>query len=209
MDNISFMGIPVSREIQRNFTIYKLTPKVGAYINTLAQNINHRKCCSGLTELQYDLWEDTTKRGLQEAFYHGRQGFLLAKDGNPCGIMNITPKPATHTLNFISTWTDENNKRIPFAGKTLFAELFKNFLNSDAYNIELTALKHTPFNAFAKYLQLGFKPYGGNNFQEMMRIKRNDAEKSLARINQYINLTAVKNGEDLDLFTELNTAGSL
>ena len=68
MDNISFMGIPVSREIQRNFTIYKLTPKDGAYINTLAKNINHRKCYSGLTELQYDLWEDTTKRGLQEAF---------------------------------------------------------------------------------------------------------------------------------------------
>ena len=51
----------------------------------------------------------------------------------------------------------EINKKVKFAGKTLFYQLFKDAKKENVKDITLDAVKNGPFDVVSKYEKLGFK----------------------------------------------------
>ncbi len=126
---------------------------------------------------------------------------LLTCDDKPCGIMVNLNKNACHFVNYICTWPIEPDKKAPFGAQTLFEEMFKNFLNSQAKFIELYAIRFG--DAISKYMRIGFTPRGGDNDVELMKISREKVLESYKRLKERINLEPANNKEDIDLLKEL------
>ncbi len=62
----------------------------------------------------------------------------------------------SYKINTICAWPVEPDKKVPYAGKTLFSVLFRDFLQNDYMYIDLDAITNGPFNAVAKYMSLWF-----------------------------------------------------
>ena len=151
----------------------------------------------GLSEYQYQIWDDTIQKALAQKC---KNTFLLAKHRVPCGVLNYAQTPYMFNVNYAATWPVCSAQRVPFAGKALFLELFRHFLESSAQIIELWGIKNAPFDPVGKYRQLGFKMYGGDNFQELMRINREQAANTMDKFKDIIKLQSVKQNLDIDLF---------
>ena len=107
--------------------------------------------------------------------------------------------PDRFEVNYVSTWPNKENSRGLLAGKTLFMELF-NIFKEDARRktINLEALRCAPFSPISKYMELGFKSYGGSNFQEYMRISRDGVLKSIDKYKDLILRREIKNPVEVD-----------
>ena len=142
---------------------------------------------------------------LQGSFRHAldknKHSMLLTCDDKPCGIMVNLNKTACHFVNYICTWPIEPDKKAPFGAQTLFEEMFKNFLNSQAKFIELYAIRFG--DAISKYMRIGFTPRGGDNDVELMKISRAKVLESYKKLKERINLEPANNKEDIDLLKEL------
>lgn len=195
MNSLSFKGFHTA-SAGSGLNVYKLTDRDREFTKKLAGSINLPKLMPGLSESQYQIWNDTMKKGLTRL--EGEK-LLLTQGSIPCGIMNYTGTPYKFNVNYTATWPAEAGKRVPFAGKTLFLELFNRFLKSNAQIVELLGIKYAPFDPVGKYLELGFKMYGGDNYHELMRTNREQVCKTTNRFRDLIKLKSIENSEDVDL----------
>ncbi len=196
MNKLSFQGIQTASAIG-GLNIYKLTDKDKRLAEKLANDISLKTLMPGLSEYQYQIWDDTIQKALAQKC---KNTFLLAKHRVPCGVLNYAQTPYMFNVNYAATWPVCSAQRVPFAGKALFLELFRHFLESSAQIIELWGIKNAPFDPVGKYRQLGFKMYGGDNFQELMRINREQAANTMDKFKDIIKLQSVKQNLDIDLF---------
>lgn len=88
---------------------------------------------------------------------------------------------------------------MPFAGQILFNALFKHVLDSKLNGIELTALKYTPFDPVSKYLKLGFRCSGGDNWTEDMKINMEGIKTAISKQSSSITSTFVQKQKNVDL----------
>ena len=203
MNNINFKGINISNAnvLSHKMSIYKLTEKDRPFIKQLSEKVELKKLFPDITPDDFKIYDFFLKRGLNNAMGKNKEGLLLACDGIPCGIMANKTSKSTQVVNYICTWPIKSGVKAPFGAQTLFAQMFGNFLKSGANFIELNATRFG--SAISKYRHLGFKSYGGDNYTEIMRIKRCEVMQSCKKLRDKINLQPSKDNTDLDLFRVL------
>ena len=200
MNNISFTGINISNTsvLNHKLSIFKLTEIDKPFINRLGNTVDLKKLYPQISKDEFTIYDFILKRAIENAKDSGKQSLLLSSDGIPCGIMANKHKNTTHYVDYITTWAVEPNKKTPFGAQILFTQMFRDFLKTGANFIELYAIKFG--NAISKYRKIGFKSYGGDNYTEIMRIKREEVEKSYNKLQEKFNLTQADSSEDLNLF---------
>lgn len=204
--NINFYGIPVAevKAAGNNLKLYRLNSKDKGFMDNLYKTLDLRRLYPGFNNLQYNIWDEVTKMALKYADNNGKQTLLLTCNNSPCGVANYSHQTPKFRLNYISTWPVNVAQKVPYAGKVLFMELFRQFLDKDCYSMELSALKYAPFNAICKYLSLGFIPCGGDNYQEIMRANKKNISNSLNNLKQNINFIPINHGQEINLTEHLN-----
>ena len=201
----SFKGIPVAKAKTpfNTFQIYKITTNDNDFIKKVQHNINLKKLMPGLKNETYDIWEAVTDSALSTGL-HNSSTVVLATENRPCGAMNFSQNKTSFDLNYISTWPIKKGEKVPFAGKTLFMELCRRFLEEKLSSINLIALRYAPFDPVGKYLRLGFKPYGGNDYAEIMRINKERVKNTFETLKENISFEPIKDAKNIDLLQELN-----
>ena len=209
MDSINFKGINVSNTtlLNHKLSIYKLTEKDKAFVQYLNKNVDLKKLIPDISPDDYKIYDFFLKRSLYNAISEKKEGRLLFCDNKPCGVMAVSPREYTHNVDYVCTWPTEPNKKAPYGAQILFAQMFRNFLETSANIIELTATRFG--NAITKYLALGFKPCGGDNYTEIMRITRERVSKSCENLDKKFQLVPSNDHRDLDLFTVLKNSTTL
>ena len=172
----------------------------------LVEELNHKDSINGIL-CQLPLPKQLDEEAVIAAISEKKEGRLLFCDNKPCGVMAVSPREYTHNVDYVCTWPTEPNKKAPFGAQILFAEMFRNFLETSANIIELTATRFG--NAITKYLALGFKPCGGDNYTEIMRITRERVNKRCENLDKKFQLVPSNDHRDLDLFTVLKSGTSL
>lgn len=201
--NPAFRGINISRAdiLGHRLNIYKLTPNDKAFTEYLSQNIKLDKLLPEMQNNDFKIYETVFNRGLLASGSIRKNSMLLACDDIPCGIMVNRLTEKAHFVDYICTWPLRQGEKAPFGAKTLFTQMYKDFLESGAKFIELYAIRYS--SLLSKYMEMGFRSNGGDNNVEDMCINRERAKIYLEKFNQNINLTQTNNAEDENLFDTL------
>ena len=140
-----------------NLKLYKITdPEDLRFIKNLPQKIKMNKLMPNLTKDETARWQEMLEYAVDNSRKKENVTYLEAIDNNPCGIITFTPGKTT-ILDCICTWPVEFGKKVEFAGKTLFYQLFLDFQKIKGKRIKLDAITNGPYNTIKKYESLGFK----------------------------------------------------
>ena len=209
IDNTKFCGIPISTvKVKNNNSVYKLydikTEADLDFLKKMPNILDFRKLMPGLREIDYIIWERLFGSAVESAKNTTNSVYIETCDNVPCGLMNYFHRNNIYHINYVVTFPDKPGHRVPCGGQILFNELYKRFLSSNANKVELQALKDSPFDPISKYLKMGFKMLGGDNYSEAMRINRVNAVETFRKQNEYIFSEPLKNQKDVDLEKTLN-----
>ena len=137
--------------------LYKLTDSSDfKFIKELSSNINMENLMPNLTKDEYSRWHEMLEYAVDNAQKQGNITYLEAIDNKPCGIITFTPGKTT-ILDCICTWPTSFGKKIKFAGKNLFYQMFQDFQELKGNKIKLHAITNGPYDTVQKYEALGFK----------------------------------------------------
>ena len=203
---INFGGIPlgVAKVVGRDgkaaeLSLYKITKKDDEFLGKLERSVDAKKLQDGFNDDQYALWNFLIKKGISECRYRGT-GFLVTKDNVPCGILSYQPRYFTVSVPDVATWPVEKNKKVPFAGKAMFMELFKHVLKNDDYSqVSLVAMKDSVYSPAEHYKSLGFRKTSENKTDIRMVITIGRMKKALEEFKSLIDFTPAKNQDEVDL----------
>lgn len=201
--NPAFRGINISGAdmLGHRLNIYKLTPNDKAFTEYLSQNIKLDKLLPEMQNNDFKIYETVFNRGLLASGSIRKNSMLLACDDIPCGIIVNKRKERCHFVDYICTWPLRKGEKAPLGAKTLFTQMYKDFLETSASFIELYAIRYR--DTVSKYMEMGLSSVGGDGNTEVMRIYRERTKKYLDKLNQLINLTPTNNAEDENLFDKL------
>lgn len=204
--NQNFKGIPIadvsifSKNITKKAKLFELTQNDNEFVKELWENMDVSELLPGLANYKYALWDEIIRRGLKLESLKESLSILEVQDNTPCGVLNYTKIKDSHHLSYIATWPIKKGKKAPFAGKVLLKEFFERFVKSDSNRIYLEAIYNGPFDCVSKYLELGFKSIGGDEFLENMVLTKENALKSIKKLEENISSVKIKNSKDEDLF---------
>lgn len=173
-DNTSFKMIRLaSAEARFNravnqFKLYKITPEDSQYLDRLRTSINLRELMPNLKSEDYMLWE----RILKQVLTTSNETILLTKDDKPCGALKYKRTPRHYEVLGRVTWPIEKGKREPFAGKVLVMQLFRTFMQDNLNFIKTCVCRYNPFSTISKCMEMGFRSYGGDDYNELMSVRR-------------------------------------
>lgn len=190
--------------IETNLKIYDLTPNDSKFLKELRESVNLEKLMPELDKNKLNVWQQIFNIAVSQASNSSKKGLLAAYNNKPCGIMAYSPNNAKYKIETICTWPVEPQKKVPFAGKTLFNILFFDFLKSKANFIDLDAVNNGPFNAVSKYMSMGFKQRGGENNIIAMRINRENVLKTVEEFRNTIKIIFQKTQNENDLSQTIN-----
>ena len=183
INSTQFKAIPISKikvnGIEKPYKLYEITKKDNDFLEGLYDSINLKELMPGLNENDYCVWDGIIESAIQVTNKGGRKTLLETCDDKPCGLINYSKFCDKFHVNYIATFPTEPSKKVPFAGQILFNEVFKRLLDSCIDVIELKALRSSPFSPITKYSKLGFKPLGGTDYYERMKIYRSEIESAI------------------------------
>ncbi len=199
----AFCGINIAGAdiLGHRLNIYKLTPSDKAFTENLSRNIKLDKLLPKIQNNDFKIYKYVFDRGLSASESIYKYSTLLACDDIPCGIMVNKLKENIHFVDYICTWPIRKGEKAPFGAKTLFAQMYSDFLKTGARTIELYAIRYR--SLVSKYMEMGFCSNGGDNNVEKMCIKREQIKIYLEKLKQYINLIPTDSVEDENLFDKL------
>ena len=204
--NLNFKAKPVSfvkvNNLAGEFKLYKITPEDKSFLDNLYNNIDFERLYPDLSKLQYIIWSSILRFGIENAPLSKYVTYLSAYNNKPCGLINFTPSDNGYRLNYVCTWPVEAKKRVPCAGQVLFHRFFNDMLGNNGSKAALSVLKRSPFNPSSKYMKLGFKLMGGDNWQDEMSITRSKAESTFGKLEKFIKSTPIQEEKNIDLFHE-------
>lgn len=198
----NFQGINISKAnvLGRNLDIYKLTEKDKEFTSAL-KNIDLKNLLPPMNAQDFLIYNTVFQTGLSNAHYKNKTGMLLSCEDIPCGILVSFPFKNKLIGDFICTWPIRKGEKAPFGAQTLFTQMFKDFLDTNAKLIEIYAVRYG--SLVSKYMQMGFRSAGGDDHTEIMNISRERVKTYLEKMNQHINLVQTNNREDINLFERL------
>ncbi len=189
--------------IKTSIDIYKLQPQDESFINMLKTTIDLNELMPNMNPCDINNWRAIFNLSINNVNPQKMTSYLALNNNKPCGIINYTNKNNKLFLDTICTFPTEKEKRVLFAGKVLMQTLFEDCIKNGLETINLLAVTNGPFNAVSKYLSLGFKIIGGEDFIHVMRIRKPDIETSLNKLAKFIKTTAVD--EEKNLFEVTKT----
>ncbi len=189
--------------VKTSIDLYKIEPQDFEFIENLKKTINLKDLMPKLNENHLKVWNNILQQAIMKGSQKRGTTYLAAVKNKPCGIITFKEEKNCLFLDTICTWPIEKEKRVPFAGKALMHEMFEDFLQSKHNIIDLYAVTNGPFNAVSKYLSLGFKLRGGENYVEAMRARKPDIIKTLTTLEKFIKTMPIV--EEKNLFEVTNT----
>ena len=198
----SFQALPVSeikiKGIDSKYKLFECSPKDSEFLGDLVTKVKLAKLMPDMSAWDIFAWNNTFKHSV--IFNYDEAKILLeACDGVPCGILNYRFTDGPLHLMYAVTMPDRVNHRVPAAGQILFNEVFSRFLKSDVPNIELTAMRRTPFNPEEKYRKFGFFPVCDDAYSVYMRAWREEIAKTFEKQKEFIQVKYIENPEEVDL----------
>lgn len=199
----TFTGINIANVADRNIKVYRITKKDCEFLELLSKDFDAKQLMPHLDKDSVDVYNSMVKSSTKAAKRPSKQAMLLTYNDKPCGIMvNSEDGQFKQHIDYLCTWQPKGEeKKAPFGAQTLFLQMFKDFLNTQAKTIELNAIRYG--NAISKYISLGFKPVGGNGYTETMRISRADIESKMSALTEKIHLKSTNTEKDEDLVNRL------
>lgn len=179
--------------------IYELTDKDKRFLNNLGRNINLQTLMPKMDIFELEVWQAIFDLSVRSKILGNNTGLAAFYKNKPCGIMTYTPQHSAYKLNCICTWPVQQEQRVPFAGSTLIAMLFNDFLKTEARYIYLDAVTSGPFNVVEKYRSLGFKKHGDEKGIVPMRALRAGIVEALQKLNQKIKIIPKFSENEVDL----------
>ena len=196
--NPAFKGINIAHVAEHDIKIYKITQKDNLFLNNLGKQIQIKKLIPELSDDGQKVYKSILNTGLVSAQSNLHESMLLTYKDTACGIIVNTKNKTKYYVNYICTFPIKPKEKAPLGATTMFLQMFKEFLNdSNASFIELDAIRYG--SAISKYLRLGFKPIGGDDKFEKMRISRNKIMEVFEKLKEKINLVQLQNQPDIDL----------
>ncbi len=184
--------------------MYELKRKDTSFLQHMYNSIKLEKFVPDIPKQKMEVWYLILKGAIEFSSDKKYKSYLVTKDSKPCGIMTFKPNSNKYEISWACTWPIEKGKKVPLAGTTLFKTVFEDFLKSKATVINVDAIKKVgPYETINKYLQLGFKPVGGEYFFETMQATRSDVIQTLKKLNTMIVSKPTNRTLNLNLFEEL------
>ena len=191
------------KNIETPISVYFITQKDNAFLDKLGKSLKMRDLMSRLSENMCNIWQEIFNLSISQAKSRDKFTLMGFCKNKPCSVMNYTKEKNSYKINTICSWPVEPDKKVPYAGKTLFSVLFRDFLQNDYMYIDLDAITNGPFNAVAKYMSLGFKQRGGENYILAMRANKENVVKSLNSLNEIIRVKPSVYFEEVDLLGKI------
>ena len=189
--------------IETPISVYLITQKDSAFLDKLGKSLKMRDLMSQLSENMCNIWQEIFNIAISQAKSKDKVTLMGFFKNKPCSVMNYTKEKNSYKINTICSWPVEPDEKVPYAGKTLFSLLFRDFLQSDCKHIDIDAITNGPFSAVAKYMSLGFKQRGGENYILAMRANKESVAKSLNSLDEFITVNPSVCFKEVDLFGKL------
>ena len=199
INSVSFKGIKLSstNAYGQNMKVYKLTMQDEFFLKQLQKQIDLKKLNSQISDYEYEIKNDILQKAFTKAISLQKSAFLLTCNDKPCGLMVSTKEKNAIFVDYITTWPLEPDKKAPFGAQVLFENLYKTFLDTQAYFIELFATRFG--DAVSKYGKVGFKSRGGDNYTEIMRIYKNPIQEHYQKLQQKFKSAYYQSTDNIDL----------
>ena len=191
------------KNIETPISVYFITQKDNAFLDKLGKSLKMRDLMSRLSENMCNIWQEIFKLSISQAQCKDKFTLMGFFKNKPCSVMNYTKEKNSYKINTICSWPVEPDEKVPYAGKTLFSLLFRDFLQSDCKHIDIDAITNGPFSAVAKYMSLGFKQRGGENYILAMRANKESVAKSLNSLDEFITVNPSVCFKEVDLLGKL------
>ena len=137
--------------------ICKLTsPQDIIFLKKFSERTDFKKLMPELSQRESNRWHQILKYAIGYAEYPLSTTYLTITDNKLCGIITCFQNKTTF-INGICTIPTNIGQKVKFAGKTLFYQIFKDFIEHDGEQIELSAIVNGPYNVINKFKELGFK----------------------------------------------------
>jgi len=199
----SFCGIPISDisiiGSKAKYKLYNVSDRDAKFLSDMYDSVKLEKLMPNLSDLEYYLWDSILQSAIDVSKLPLKRAFIETYNNIPCGVMCYSTQGKNMHVNFVVTFPDKVSHRVPCAGQILFNELFRRFIISDSQKIELNASRYSPFDPVSKYLKLGFSMLGGDNYSEVMRIRKENVLNTLEKQKQFINVTPLYPTKEVDL----------
>lgn len=121
----------------------------------LSESTHFDKLMPQNTSQGNERWQEMLDYAIETAGYPGNVTYAAAYNNKLCGIISYFPRPTT-VIDCICTIPTEVGKKVKLAGKTLFLQVFKDFMEYRGSRINLSAITDGPYNTVEKYKSLGF-----------------------------------------------------
>ena len=210
--NPNFTGIKLEtsknfvKNIETKIDLYEITKKDDNFLEKLRNKIKMKELMpdSNITEDEFERWQEIFNLAIRRANTSNRTSILAVKDDKPCGILTYQSNGKTFNIESVCTWPVNKGEKVTLAGKSLFKTLFSKFLSNDSEIIKLNAILNGPFSAVSKYMQLGFKQTGGEDYLVAMRTNKEGVKQALEKLNKIIFTEKNKSSKEVDLLKKCN-----
>lgn len=201
-DNISFKANMVAQCGQ--LKLYKLTDSADIRaLKDFCKKTDFQKLMPGLKKNKTDRWHEMLEYAIENTENPGNVSYVESINNKICGIITYFPNPTT-IIDCICTIPVKTGEKVKLAGKTLFYQVFKDFLEYKGSRIKLAAITNGPYNTIKKYKELGFKETMESTYttteMEVNKFKVKEAANQLKSIIPYKQTKT----ERVDLRTLLN-----
>ena len=137
--------------------LYKLNGQADIKaLKKLCAETDFSKLMPNQTKQQSERWHEMLEYAADNAQKNGNITYIESFQDKICGIITYNPA-ATSVIDCICTIPVKAGEKVKLAGKTLFYQVFKDFLEYNGSRINLSAITNGPFNTINKYKELGFK----------------------------------------------------
>ncbi len=204
-----FQARPIAKTINRignletGIDLWAITHEDKVVLNKIVEKTNIKKLMPDFSRTEQKRWEDMLAIAVDDTISLTEEkrmynGILAVTDNKPCGIMSYKLDKNNIYTSCVCTWPIEVGKKVKFAGKTLFYQLFKMLDGSKAKTASLHAIHDGPYPTVPRYQVLGYNVVNHDRLSEM-KINKPRAKESCKKLQKHIEYTPVENGKDIDL----------
>ena len=138
------------------FDIFKIEENDRVFLSSLKRSVKYKDYFSKMSEAAIARWQKIFNYCIDTAVANENTTYLAFWGKYPCGIMTYQDESPI-ILDGICSIPVEKDKKLPFVGKALFYQIFKDAIEADAKGIKLKAVTDGPYDVIKKYEKLGFK----------------------------------------------------
>jgi len=155
LNNTNFGANLIARS--NNFTICKLSNRNDLqFLKDFSKRTDFQKLMPKLNKQESDRWHEMLEYAIGCAENPQNTTYLEILNDKLCGIITCFQNQTT-IVDCICTIPIKVGEKTKFAGKTMFYQIFKDFMEYGGHKIKLSAITDGPYNTINKYKDLGFK----------------------------------------------------